>query len=154
MLCVQHFLEFNPVTVVTAKWVHADRTVSRDFDHCRADVVDLAGAWVQSGHWRAGAAARSCLNNIRNLALALQNSAASPCRSACHYLDEGGYNWPVSLLAYLDRGDITGSVNPAASYNTTSIAVLTCPNDVNNFQNPNGLSYGVNAGYGIFGGAG
>ena len=90
-----------------------------------------------------------CLNNIRNLALALQNSAASRA-GGLPYLDEGGYNWPVSLLAYLDRGDITGSVNPAASYNTTSIAVLTCPNDVNNFQNPNGLSYGVNAGYGIF----
>jgi hypothetical protein len=90
-----------------------------------------------------------CLNNIRNLSLALQNSATSRA-GGLPYLDEGGYNWPVSLLAYLDRGDITGSVNPAASYNTTSIAVLTCPNDVNNFQNPNGLSYGVNAGYGIF----
>ncbi len=90
-----------------------------------------------------------CLNNIRNLALAIQNSAASRS-GGLPYLDEGGYNWPVSLLAYLDRGDITGSTNPASYYNTTSIAVLTCPNDVNNFQNPNGLSYGVNAGYGTF----
>ena len=43
-----------------------------------------------------------------------------------------------------------GSANPAVYYNTTSIAVFTCPNDANNFQKPSGLSYGVNAGYGTF----
>jgi prepilin-type N-terminal cleavage/methylation domain-containing protein len=90
-----------------------------------------------------------CLNNIRNLALAIHNSASSRA-GGLPYLDESGYNWPVSLLQYLDRGDITGSVNPAASYNLTSIAVLTCPNDVNNFQQQNGLSYALAAGYGNF----
>jgi prepilin-type N-terminal cleavage/methylation domain-containing protein len=90
-----------------------------------------------------------CLNNIRNLALAIQNSASSRA-GGLPYLDEGGYNWPVSLLSYLDRGDITGSTNPAAYYNNTSVAVFTCPNDVNNFQKANGLSYAVNAGYGTF----
>jgi prepilin-type N-terminal cleavage/methylation domain-containing protein len=90
-----------------------------------------------------------CLNNIRNLAMAMHNSASGRA-GGLPYLDEAGYNWPVSLLAYLDRTDITGSASPATYYNTTSIAVFTCPNDVNNFQNPSGLSYAVNAGYGTF----
>jgi len=90
-----------------------------------------------------------CLNNIRNLALAIHNSASSRA-GALPYLDEGGYNWPVCLLSYLDRADITGSPNPAAYYNSISISVLTCPNDVNNSQTASGLSYGANAGYGNF----
>ena len=90
-----------------------------------------------------------CLNNIRNVALAMHN-AASARAGGLPYLDEGGFNWPVSLLAYLDRADITGNSNPVQYYNNVSIAVFTCPNDVNNFQNPTGLSYAVNAGYGNF----
>jgi prepilin-type N-terminal cleavage/methylation domain-containing protein len=90
-----------------------------------------------------------CLNNIRNLALAMQNSASSR-GSGLPYLDEGGYNWPVSLLAFLDRGDITGSLNPSSYYNSVPIDVFTCPNDINNFKRANGLSYAVNAGYGTF----
>ncbi|MBI3862235.1 MAG: DUF1559 domain-containing protein [Planctomycetia bacterium] len=90
-----------------------------------------------------------CLNNIRNVALALQNSSSSRA-GGLPYLDEGGYNWPVSLLSYLDRGDITGSANPAQYYNNVSIAVFQCPNDINNFQSVTGLSYAVNCGYGNF----
>jgi prepilin-type N-terminal cleavage/methylation domain-containing protein len=90
-----------------------------------------------------------CLNNIRNIATAIHNSASSRA-GGLPYLDEGGYNWPVSLLQYLDRNDIAGSANPAIYYNNTSIAVFACPNDVNNFQSVTGLSYGLNAGYGNF----
>src|SRR5205814_8953784 len=43
-----------------------------------------------------------------------------------------------------------GSLNTAAYYNTVAIDVLACPNDALNFKQPNGLSYGVNAGYGNF----
>src|SRR5438477_12109578 len=73
-----------------------------------------------------------CLNNIRNISFAIKNSASSRA-GGLPYLDEGGYTWPVSLLGYLDRGDITGSANPIPYYNNVSIAVLVCPNDVNNF---------------------
>ncbi|MBS0265204.1 MAG: DUF1559 domain-containing protein, partial [Planctomycetes bacterium] len=90
-----------------------------------------------------------CMNNIRNVAMATLNMATARGGSLPH-LDEAGYNWPVSLLGYLDRGDIVGSANPAQYYNTVSIAVLTCPNDLNNFQLPNGLSDGANMGYGNF----
>src|SRR5258707_3819519 len=48
-----------------------------------------------------------CLNHIRNLALAMANRAATTPDGELPYLDDGGYNWPVCLLAYLDRGDIT-----------------------------------------------
>jgi len=103
---------------------------------------------VQSA--REAARRTQCLNNIRNLVLAATNRASATRAGDLPYLDEGGYNWPVTLLPYLDRGDITGSTNPAAYYNTTFISVLTCPDDINNFQRPNGLSYGANAGYGNF----
>ena len=103
---------------------------------------------VQSA--REAARRTQCLNNIRNLALAMTNRAATTPAGELPYLDDGGYNWPVCLLGYLDRGDITGSPTPAVYYNDIAIAVFTCPNDVNNFQKPNGLSYGANAGYGNF----
>jgi len=90
-----------------------------------------------------------CLNNLHNLSIAMTSFAASKNGQLPH-LDEGGYNWPVSLLGYLDRGDITSSLNPAQYYNTVSLDVATCPNDVANFKTANGLSYGVNAGYGNF----
>jgi prepilin-type N-terminal cleavage/methylation domain-containing protein len=90
-----------------------------------------------------------CLNNVRNVALAIHNFASSRA-GGLPYLDEGGYNWPVSLLQYLDRSDITGSANPLPYYNNVSIAVLQCPNDPHNFQSVTGLSYGLNAGYGNF----
>ena len=93
-----------------------------------------------------------CLNNIRNLVLAVHNSAAARA-GGLPYLDEGGYNWPVSLLRYLDRADLAdyASANPGqATYNGVNLAVLTCPNDLNNFQKTTGLSYAANAGIGNF----
>ena len=102
---------------------------------------------VQSA--REAARRTQCLNNMHNLTLALQNFAGGR-NGQMPYLDEGGYNWPVSLLSYLDKGDITGSANPAAYYNTVAINVFTCPDDINNFQSVTGLSYGANIGYGNF----
>jgi prepilin-type N-terminal cleavage/methylation domain-containing protein len=92
-----------------------------------------------------------CLNNIRNVALAIQNSVAAR-GGGLPYLDEGGYNWPVGLLRYLDRSDIADASAAGGTnvLNTTYLAVLVCPNDLNNFQQGNGLSYAVNAGYGNF----
>ena len=98
---------------------------------------------------REAARRAQCLNHVMNLSLAIHNFSSGQ-GGGLPFLDEGGHNWPVSLLAYLDRSDITGSPNPAAYYNNIHLAVLTCPNDVNNSQSPNGLSYGVNVGYGNF----
>jgi prepilin-type N-terminal cleavage/methylation domain-containing protein len=101
------------------------------------------------GQAREAARRTQCLNNIRNVAFATHNWSSGQ-GGGLPYLDEGGYNWPVALLAYLDRMDIVSSANPAQYYNNLSIAVLTCPNDINNFQMPNGLTYVANIGYGNF----
>ena len=84
---------------------------------------------------REAARRTQCLNNAMNISLAITN-LSSGRTGGLPYLDEGGYNWPVSLLAYLDRPDIAG--NPAY-YNAISLQVLTCPNDANNFQNPRSM---------------
>ncbi len=90
-----------------------------------------------------------CLNALHNLSFAMSNFATAKSGQLPH-IDEGGYNWPVALLGYLDRGDITNSANPALFYNQVPLDVVTCPNDINNYKQAFGLSYGVNAGYGNF----
>lgn len=99
---------------------------------------------VQSA--REAARRAQCLNNQHNLALAILNFASSR-GGALPYIDEGGYNWPVQLLPYLDRHDIAGN---SGYYNAVVLDVLTCPSDGNNFKSPSGLSYGLNGGYGNF----
>src|SRR5579872_4478085 len=96
---------------------------------------------VQSA--REAARRTQCQNNMHNLSLALTNFASGRA-GGLPYLDEGGFNWPVSLLAYLDRNDLAGNT---AFYNITTLDVLTCPDDLNNFKQPNGLSYAANCGY-------
>jgi hypothetical protein len=68
-------------------------------------------------------------------------------------------NWPVSLLAYLDRQDIVETLSQQVPANPsqnlvylTSIAldVLTCPDDNLHFKQGGGLSYVGNCGYGNF----
>jgi len=102
---------------------------------------------VQSA--REAARRTQCLNNIRGIATAIHNFASGK-GGGLPYLDENGYNWPVSLLGYLDRGDITGSPQPFLYYDNISLDALTCPNDINNFKTPTGISYGGNIGYGNF----
>jgi prepilin-type N-terminal cleavage/methylation domain-containing protein len=99
---------------------------------------------VQSA--REAARRTQCLNNIRGLATAIINFSGGH-GDVVPYLDEGGYNWPVCLLGYLDRNDIA---NNASYYNNLAIDVFTCPDDLNNFKTATGLSYGANAGYGEF----
>src|SRR5262249_17268624 len=89
---------------------------------------------------------RGCVNNVHNIALALTNFASARS-GGLPYLDEGGYNWPVALLPYLDRNDLAAT---PTYFNALSISCFTCPDDVNNFGKPNGLSFGVNGGYGDF----
>jgi len=98
---------------------------------------------------REAARRTECLNKIRNVAMAVFSSATAR-NGGLPYLDEGGYNWPASLLAYLDRNDIAGSPNPSLYYNNVYLSIFVCPNDINNAHMPNGLSYAANAGFGNF----
>lgn len=117
-----------------------------------------------------------CLNNIRNVALALYNQATSSngqLPAAGTYLVDStgggtteGYSWVVDILASIDQQTIAdrfnrdyawtstftsnGSTNN--SLQTTNIAVLTCPDDLSAFGIGGGLSYAVNSGYNAYDG--
>jgi prepilin-type N-terminal cleavage/methylation domain-containing protein len=95
---------------------------------------------------REAARRTQCLNNIRQIALAMHNFATAK-GGGLPYLDENGYNWPASLLGYLDHNDIANNVG---YYNTVALDAFTCPDDVFNYKANNGLSYGANAGWGNF----
>jgi prepilin-type N-terminal cleavage/methylation domain-containing protein/prepilin-type processing-associated H-X9-DG protein len=123
-----------------------------------AVLMSLVLPAVQSA--RETARRMQCQSNLRNVTLAITNFAGGH-GGGLPALDEGGFNWPVSLLGYLDRGDITQAYStlfaqgtPASIaqayglYKTTAIEVFGCPDDVTNFKAQGGLSYVVNAGYG------
>ena len=119
-----------------------------------AVLIALITPAVQSA--REAARRAECLNNLKNVGLAATNYAGGK-RGELPPLTGQGIgnvypNWPVSLLAYLDRNDLVrnpafwGSDVPLTNYNPVGMKVLTCPSDNNNWQKVNGLSYAANAG--------
>jgi len=117
-----------------------------------AVLISLIAPAVQSA--RRAARNLQCLNNIRNVGLAIQNSA-SQNGGKLPYLDDGKHGWPVKLLGLLDRPDLARNVQgdtAAVRYfdtvaNHVWVQVFTCPDDINHWQQPLGLSYVANAGY-------
>ncbi|MEP3482047.1 MAG: DUF1559 domain-containing protein [Fuerstiella sp.] len=113
-----------------------------------------------------------CLNNIRQLSVALMGSASSNKREHLpplgiypedpavttgrpRYIE--GRSWVVDILPHLDQQGTYDRWNKAASWdsvdnaslaNNLSIEALACPNDDSAFQIPGGLSYVANAGFG------
>jgi prepilin-type N-terminal cleavage/methylation domain-containing protein len=139
-----------------------------------AVLVSLISPAVQSA--REAARRTQCLNNIRNLALAVQEFASGN-NDKYPYLEDSPYDatntparntqgksWVVQLMGYLDQmalwRQITqnqGVLNYANTPPTPFIAgtnpqlpiigSLVCPDDSNNSGVPGGLSYVANAGY-------
>jgi prepilin-type N-terminal cleavage/methylation domain-containing protein len=117
-----------------------------------AVLISLVTPAVQSA--RRAARKLQCLNNVRNVGLAVQNFA-SQNGGKLPYLDDGKHGWPVKLLGLLDRPDLARNVQgdtPAVRYfdatlNQLWLQVFTCPDDINHWQQPMGLSYVANAGY-------
>src|SRR5580765_3077484 len=72
---------------------------------------------VQSA--REAARRTQCLNNQHNLSLAITNFATGR-GGGLPYLDENAYNWPTTLLGYLDHNDIAGN---AFYYNNLALDV-------------------------------
>jgi prepilin-type N-terminal cleavage/methylation domain-containing protein len=126
---------------------------------------------VQSA--REAARRTQCMSNIRGVAMAVTNFASSK-NGQIPYVNQrvsvgtatGGiaFNWPVSLLGYLDRPDIVEQlqrVNTGGTALTTfnnintllqpiALEVFGCPNDANNHKVPGGISYAANCGFGTF----
>jgi len=83
---------------------------------------------------------------MKNVAMSLQNCSSNH-GGELPALEDGNYGWPVPILGYMDRADLVGNTQ---CYGQVAISAYTCPDDLNNFRQVNGLSYVVNAGYGRF----
>lgn len=100
-----------------------------------------------------------CQNHLRSVALAALNYATSqrqfPTLHSRMDVDRGSgpqsewFPWPVTLLPHLDQVALfeSWSTNPQPDF---SLKVFTCPSDYSNWQQPGGLSYVVNCGYGVY----
>lgn len=97
-----------------------------------------------------------CLNNMRNVGLAVQSFASTNSGRlpllASTTLSTNVDGWPSQLLAYVERNDLAGRLS-AGTFTTgdiVNIRVYTCPSDSNNAGQNGGLSFAANAGYGQF----
>lgn len=138
-----------------------------------AVLISLIAPAVQSA--RRAARNLECLNNLKNLALATTNFATAN-NGRLPAAENDRYGWPVALFLYLDRADLQRefentnyiSAEEAAAYGITCpvssgvpapinqscgnsalnvwLKVFTCPDDLNNFRTPLGLSYVANCG--------
>lgn len=130
-----------------------------------ATLMSLVLPAVQSA--REAARRLQCLNNIRSLGMASINFSGArggglpllyePAPGAVS--GSGDTIWALQLMSYLDRNDVLeyiaqqGTTAAVTSVLGGSYAFLQCPNDVNHFRQPGGISYGANMGYGSWAGA-
>lgn len=126
---------------------------------------------------RSAARRLECKNNLRNVTLAviakttnnknqipaygrfmpiLPVGISNPTPHEIECAPLGSVNWVVDCLSELDRQDVydrwqfQAPVNDPgnAALGQISIKVLTCPDDDSAFEQPGGLSYVINSGYG------
>lgn len=121
---------------------------------------------------REAARRTQCMNNIRNVGLAVMveaNAHADKFPAFGTFQPVGHTNdprpcvnplksWVVTILPGLDRADIADRLPPVSTVSALdpkhparkiSISVLTCPDDESASQRPGGLSYVINAGYSV-----
>jgi len=137
-----------------------------------AVLASLIAPAVQSA--RRAARKLQCLNNMRNVGLAIQNFASSnggnlPSLVASQLVtntlpapDSGTMfvGWPIQILPALDNTALLRNIRNNSTQTSTnpnimsisateqvSVEVLTCPDDVNSYKQNGGLSYVVNAGH-------
>lgn len=100
---------------------------------------------------RAAARRTECLNNMKQLSLAVTNFAAQN-NDKLPLLHDGTANgsWVRQVLAYMDQSalDRQISIAPFTGSNPPPVVKsLVCPDDRNHEDEPGGLSYVGNAGY-------
>lgn len=106
-----------------------------------------------------------CLNNMRNVSLALLQATDSANRfPACGYYGDGTpgtvgsfRSWVVDILPYIDQASLYNKWDFDEHYlkttngplGDTHIAVLICPDDISEVPGQGNLSYVVNSGVGF-----
>lgn len=128
-----------------------------------AVLISLVAPAVQSA--RRAARRTECLNNMRQVGLAMQSFAGQTSTGALPYLhgDDGDpatfrdryQTWPRQLLPLLDQPAIDRELRsvesvpqeaPGGQYYPGYLKVFTCPEDPNNAGQRGGLSFVANAG--------
>jgi prepilin-type N-terminal cleavage/methylation domain-containing protein/prepilin-type processing-associated H-X9-DG protein len=132
-----------------------------------AILVSLIAPAVQNA--RRAARRMQCLNNMKNIALAVTNFSSAtggqlPYLTSDVQTNGGGtiqgLGWPVALLPALDQANLlknikTNAVQVASASNYYQVSpteklwlqVYTCPDDIDSDRRPGGLSYVANAGF-------
>lgn len=118
-------------------------------------IIATLAALILPGIQNAREAARraECINNMRNIGMAMENFVSTHNHFPPLGVEPGGVGqfrpWTMSLISYLDYQALYERMaqNPAFDPSTIAIKVFTCPDDFS-AEGPDGLSYVVNAGYG------
>ncbi|HID22997.1 MAG TPA: DUF1559 domain-containing protein, partial [Planctomycetaceae bacterium] len=116
-----------------------------------ATLVALIMPAVQSA--RNAARRTQCINNLKNIALAVTNFASAhrgEVPSLYKNIGNANRSWIATLLPNMDASDVyrvmdSGTYPPQAQ--PVSLAVLQCPVDPSAYQQPGMTSYVANAGY-------
>ncbi|MEZ6121892.1 MAG: DUF1559 domain-containing protein [Planctomycetaceae bacterium] len=125
---------------------------------------------------REAARRTQCLNNIRNVALAMHGWSTShkgqfpdagtwlvdPNDPGNGALFEEAFSWVIELLAYMDQQGVADRWNKQIRWDSgsnnalqsISIEALTCPNDESAYAADGGLSFVINSGYNASTGSG
>lgn len=133
-------------------------------------IIAVLGSLIAPAVQSARRAARrtECLNNMRNVGIAILNAASMtggdlpPLTRRMSTTSLGGQGnmtigWPIQILPLLDNtallkniqknASISSGVATLAESENVWLPAFTCPDDGNSFRQPGGLSYVVNSGF-------